>query len=280
MSQSSDSWQFGLPQDRSSADSALSASVLSWGIIGLTSFLILILLLVPLASLIWRAVPGWMAGAWSVPTIAAALRLSLFTSVVSVAISILVGTPMAYVLARYRFWGVFWLDILVDLPMVLPPAVAGIALLVAFGRNGTVGQFLASLGIELPFTTAAVIVAQIFVSAPFYIRAAKAGFANVDQHLEQISAILGESTLATFRRITLPLARNTLIGGAIMTWARALGEFGATILFAGNISGRTQTMPLAIYSALQTDLNIALALAVILLGTSFALMALLRVVTR
>jgi len=280
VSQSSDSWQFGLPQNRSTADSALSASVLSWVIIGLASFLILILLLVPLASLIWRAVPGWMAGAWNVPTIAAALRLSLFTSVVSVVVSTLVGTPIAYILARYRFWGVFWLDILVDLPMVLPPAVAGIALLVAFGRNGTLGQFLVPRGIELPFTTAAVIMAQIFVSAPFYIRAAKAGFSNVDQRLEQISATLGESTLGTFRRITLPLARNTLIGGAIMTWARALGEFGATILFAGNISGRTQTMPLAIYSALQTDLNIALALAVILLGTSFALMALLRVVTR
>lgn len=280
MSQSSDSWRFGLPQNRSISDSVLSAPVLSWVIIGLASFLILILLLVPLATLIWRAIPGWMAGAWSVPTIAAALRLSLFTSVVSVAISTLVGTPIAYVLARYRFWGVFWLDILVDLPMVLPPAVAGVALLVAFGRSGTVGQFLVSFGIELPFTTAAVIIAQVFVSAPFYIRAAKAGFANVDQRLEQISATLGESTLGTFRRITLPLARNTLIGGAIMTWSRALGEFGATILFAGNISGRTQTMPLAIYSALQSDLNIALALAVILLGTSFALMALLRVVTR
>ena len=253
---------------------------MSWTIVSLASFLIIILLLVPLATLLWRAIPGWMTGAWNVPTITAALRLSLFTSIISIVIVILVGTPIAYVLARYQFWGAFLLDILVDLPMVLPPAVAGVALLVAFGRNGTVGQFLVSLGIELPFTTAAGIMAQVFVSAPFYIRAAKAGFFNVDRRLEQISATLGESTLGTFRRITLPLARKTLIGGAIMTWSRALGEFGATILFAGNISGRTQTMPLAIYSALQTDLNIALALAAILLGTSFALMALLRVVTR
>lgn len=280
MSQSSDSWQLPLPQNRSSSRSSLSSSTLSGAIVGLASLVMVTLLLVPLATLLWRAIPGWMAGAWNVPTIGAALRLSIFTSTVSVAISIVVGTPVAYVLARFRFWGALLLDILVDLPMVLPPAVAGVALLVAFGRNGTVGQFLVSLGIELPFTTAAVVMAQIFVSAPFYIRAAKAGFTDVDQRLEQISATLGETTLGTFRRITLPLARSALIGGAIMTWSRALGEFGATILFAGNISGRTQTMPLAIYSALQTDLNIAIALAIILLGTSFGLLALLRVVTR
>ena len=190
------------------------------------------------------------------------------------------GTPVAYVLARYRFWGVGLLDILIDLPMVLPPAVAGIALLVAFGRNGVIGQALASVGIELPFTTAAVIMAQMFVAAPFYIRAAKAGFVSVDRQLEQISATLGESDLGTFWRITLPMARNALLAGAIMTWSRSLGEFGATILFAGNLPGRTQTMPLAIYTALQTDVNVALALAAILLAISFALLVLLRVVTR
>ena len=129
-------------------------------------------------------------------------------------------------------------------------------------------------------TTAAVVIAQTFVSAPFYIRAAKSGFAGIDVRLEQISATLGESPLGTFRRITLPLARSALIGGAIMTWARSLGEFGATILFAGNFVGRTQTMPLAIYSALQSDLNVALALAAILLVTSAVLLVLLRLVTR
>ena len=138
---------------------------------------------------------------------------------------------------------------------------------------------MAEVGIELPFTTAAVIIAQTFVSAPFYIRAAKSGFAGVDVRLEQISATLGESALGTFWRITLPLARSALIGGAIMTWARSLGEFGATILFAGNFVGRTQTMPLAIYSALQSDLNVALALAAILLVTSAVLLVLLRLVT-
>jgi molybdate transport system permease protein len=253
---------------------------LSRFILSLAFILILFLLVVPLVVLLWRAAPVWVAGAWQMPPVIAALRLSLLTSLLTVIISMTLGTPIAYVLARYRFKGAALLDILIDLPLALPPAVAGVALLVAFGRSGAVGQYLAQVGIELPFTAAAVVVAQTFVSAPFYIRAAKAGFAGVDVRLEQISATLGESSLGTFWRVTLPLARTALIGGAIMTWARSLGEFGATILFAGNFTGRTQTMPLAIYSALQSDLNVALALAAILLVASFTLLVLLRVVTR
>jgi molybdate transport system permease protein len=272
------SWRLPWPQNRQSALTLSSAP--AWIFVALASILILLLLIVPLLTLLWRAIPGWMAGAWQAPTVAAALKLSLLTSTLATFISVVIGTPIAYMLARYRFCGLGLLDILIDLPMVLPPAVAGVALLTAFGRHGSAGQFLAALGIELPFTTAAVVVAQTFVSAPFYVRAAKAGFASVDLRLEQISATLGESALGTFRRVTLPLTRNALIGGGIMTWARSLGEFGATILFAGNLSGRTQTMPLAIYSALQSDLNVALTLAAILLLTSFALLALLRVVTR
>jgi len=269
-------WRLPIPQDRRSG--LAISSVTSRVIVILAFSLILLLLVLPLAILLWRAMPGWTAGIWRLPTVISALRLSLFTSILTVIISIGLGTPIAYVLARYRFRGATILDILIDLPLVLPPAVAGVALLVAFGRNGTVGQFLAEFGIELPFTTAAVIIAQTFVSAPFYIRAAKSGFAGVDVRLEQISATLGESALGTFWRITLPLARSALIGGAIMTWARSLGEFGATILFAGNFVGRTQTMPLAIYSALQSDLNVALALAAILLVTSAVLLVLLRLV--
>jgi molybdate transport system permease protein len=265
-----------MPQNRRSG--LVISSVTSRIIVTLAFSLILLLLVLPLAILLWRAMSGWTAGIWRLPTVISALRLSLFTSILTVIISIGLGTPIAYVLARYRFRGAAILDILIDLPLVLPPAVAGVALLVAFGRNGTVGQFLAEVGIELPFTTAAVIIAQTFVSAPFYIRAAKSGFAGVDVRLEQISATLGESALGTFWRITLPLARSALIGGAIMTWARSLGEFGATILFAGNFVGRTQTMPLAIYSALQSDLNVALALAAILLVTSAVLLVLLRLV--
>jgi molybdate transport system permease protein len=271
-------WRLPLPQSRQSA-LKLSAAP-SWIIVAVAAASIMFLLIVPLVTLLWRAGPGWMAGTWQAPTVAAALQLSLFTSTLTTILAILIGTPMAYILARYRFWGAGLLDIVIDLPMVLPPAVAGVALLVTFGRNGSVGRYLAAVGIELPFTTAAVIIAQCFVAAPFYIRAAKAGFAGVDYRLEQISATLGESSLGTFWRITLPLARNALIGGGIMTWARSLGEFGATILFAGSLSGRTQTMPLAIYAALQSDLNVALTLAAILLAASFALLALLRIVTQ
>ena len=271
-------WRLPIPQRRRSAETMSTA--FGWTMLGLAFGLTLLLLVVPLAALLWRSGPGWLNGSWRAPTVLAALRLSLLTSALTVLIAVVTGTPLAYVLARYRFRGAALLDILIDLPLVLPPAVAGVALLAAFGRSGLAGQFLSGLGIELPFTPAAVVVAQTFVSAPFFLRAAKSGFAGVDVRLEQISATLGESPFGTFRRITLPLARNALIGGAIMTWARALGEFGATILFAGNFIGRTQTMPLAIYSAMQTDLNVALVLAAILLLTSFVLLVLLRLVTK
>jgi molybdate transport system permease protein len=156
--------------------------------------------------------------------------------------------------------------------MVLPPSVAGIALLVAFGRRGLLGRYLADAGVELAFTQAAVVLAQTFVAAPFYIKAAIAGFAGVDRDLEQAAQIDGAGPWQVLRHITLPLAATALIGGAVMTWARALGEFGATIIFAGNFPGRTQTMPLAIYIGFELDLDIALTLAVILLGTSFAVL--------
>jgi len=255
------------------------SSLSGWLIVTAAFLFITLLLIVPLAALLWRSGPGWLSNSWQAPAVAAALRLSLFTATLTTLISMLAGTPIAWVLARYRFWGLGLLDTVIDLPMVLPPAVAGVALLVTFGRSGLVGQYTAPLGIELPFTTAAVVIAQIFVAAPFYIRAAKSGFAGVDIHLEQISATLGESTLGTFWRVTLPLARKALIGGAILTWARSLGEFGATILFAGNLTGRTQTMPLAIYTALQSDINTALTLASMLLVTSLTLLILLRAIT-
>ena len=278
MNDPSESWRIPLPQRRQTPSKLSSTS--GWVMVTVACLLILFLPLIPLAVLVWHAVPELFSDIWRTPMVASALKLSLFTSTVATILVILLGSPAAYVLARYRFRGVVFLDILIDLPMVLPPAVAGIALLVAFGRNGALGQSLAALGIELPFTTAAVIMAQMFVSTPFYIRAAKSGFASVDLRLEHISATLGESDFGTFWRITLPMARNALLAGAIMTWSRSLGEFGATILFAGNLSGRTQTMPLAIYTALQSDINVALALATILLGISFLLLVLLRVVTR
>ncbi len=257
-----------------------AAAATGWTLLGLSFLLVLLLLFVPLLALFLRALPGWLTGAWQTEMVATALRLSLVTSTLSAGLAVLAGTPVAYALARYRFWGATLLEVLIDLPMVLPPAVAGVALLMAFGRNGLLGQWLLPLGISIPFTSAAVVLAQTFVASPFYIKAAKAGFADVDPRLEQISATLGESTLVTFMRITLPLARPALLGGVIMTWARALGEFGATILFAGNFAGRTQTMPLAIYSAMQIDVNVALLLASMMLLASFGLLMLLRLVAR
>lgn len=229
----------------------------------------------PLLAIVLRVLPVGFS-AWRDPATLDALQLSLLTASLSALVSILIGTPAAYLLARSDFRGKSMLDTLVDLPMVLPPAVAGIALLMAFGRSGLVGPAFQAAGIELPFTTAAVVMAETFVAAPFFVRAAKAGFGSVDRGLEQMSATLGNSDLRTFFRITLPLSAPSLVGGALMTWARALGEFGATIMFAGNLQGRTQTMPLAIYVGLESNLDSALALSLILIVTSFGILVAVR----
>lgn len=240
--------------------------------------LILVLFLtLPLLAVVLRVLP-FKSVAWRDMATVDALGLSLITATLSAALSVVIGTPIAYLLARETFRGKTVIDTLIDVPMVLPPAVAGLALLMAFGRRGLLGPVLASAGIELPFTTMAVVMAQTFVAAPFYVRAAKAGFGAVDQRLEQMSALLGVSGLRTFYRITLPLAAPSLLGGLLMTWARALGEFGATIMFAGNFQGRTQTMPLAIYVGLESNLDSALALSLILILVSFGILAAVRLV--
>ena len=239
----------------------------------LAALLLLIFLVLPVAAIlvkVARATAPLDALGSSVVT--EALRLSLVTSSISAVVAAVLGTPVAFLLARYRFPGRAVLDSLVDLPMVLPPAVAGLGLLMAFGRRGILGGALDVLGLELAFTTAAVVMAQTFVAAPFYIRSAKAGFEGVDRELERVSATLGSSRLRTFFRVTVPLAGPALMGGAVMAWARALGEFGATIMFAGNTIGRTQTMPLAIYIAFQNDLTASLVLAGILVVVSFAVL--------
>jgi len=193
-------------------------------------------------------------------------------SLSSLLLALLLGTPIAYLLARSRARGIVLLDTLLDLPMVLPPTVAGVALLMAFGRRGILGEWFDVVGLQISFTTIAVILAQSFVSAPFYIRAARAGFQSVDQELERVAYTLGHSSLSTFLHVTIPLAFPALLGGAVMAWARALGEFGATIMFAGNMIGRTQTMPLAIYTAMETDLTAALVLSLILIAVSFGVL--------
>ena len=209
-----------------------------------------------------------------------ALRLSLFTSVISMAVVVLLGTPFAYLLARSdRLW-VRVVDSLVELPLVLPPVVAGVAMLMAFGRNGLIGSGLESIGLHISFTTTAVVFAQIFVASPFFVRSAKLGFQSVAKDYEDVAQTLGVSPLRTFFRITLPLAAPAMFTGLGVAWARALSEFGATMMFAGNLTGETQTMPLAIMSAMETSLDGALALSVMLLAGSVLLLALLGFLTR
>ena len=189
----------------------------------------------------------------------------------------MVGVPLAWVLARARFRGLFLLRALVTLPLVLPPVVGGVALLLAFGRLGVVGRSLDLwFGFTLPFTTLGVIVAEAFVAMPFLVVTVEGAFRSLDRGYEEAAATLGASRFATFRRVTLPLVGPSLVAGAVLCWARALGEFGATITFAGNFPGRTQTMPLAVYLAMETDPEAAIALSLVLLLVSVAVLALLR----
>jgi molybdate transport system permease protein len=235
--------------------------------------LLSLFLILPLAAIFLKA--QVQEGVWSTlqqPIVTEALRLSAITSLSSLCLAIVFGTPLAYLLARRHFRGVAVIDTLIDLPMILPPTVAGVALLMAFGRRGVAGVWLDRLGIQISFTTLAVILAQSFVSIPFYIRAARAGFRSVDQELERVAYTLGHSPFNTFLRVTVPLAFPALLSGAVMAWARALGEFGATIMFAGNLIGRTQTMPLAIYMAMESDLTAALVLSAILVFISFSIL--------
>jgi molybdate transport system permease protein len=210
-------------------------------------------------------------------TLVDALRLSIVTSAIALAVIVVIGTPVAWMLARYRLPAHRLLDALIDLPIILPPAVAGIALLSAFGRRGLLGDQLDALGITVGFSTAAVVIAQIFVGAPFYIRTARTGFGRVERGLEEAAADLGASPGRVFWRVVVPITRSSLAAGAVLAWARALGEFGATIMFAGNRQGVTQTMPLAIYERFQAgDLPTALLLSTVLLASSALLLIVVR----
>jgi molybdate transport system permease protein len=254
-------------------------STVRW-LLYLASLPFIFFLAVPLVSLILRTSSSALLSHIVQPQVTQALMLSVTTTAIATAIALVTGTPVAYLLARKKFWGRSLLDALIELPIVLPPAVAGIALLVAFGRRGLIGEPLFNrFHIDIAFTTIAVVMAQLFVASPFFVKSAAAGFAGVDTDLEKAAAVDGASPLTIFRTITLPLSAPALIGGAIMTWARALGEFGATIIFAGNFPGRTQTMPLAIYIGFEIDLNISIILGVILLAVSFIVLATVRWMT-
>jgi molybdate transport system permease protein len=205
------------------------------------------------------------------------LRLSLVTATAAMMLAFVVGLPLAWLLARVRFRGHGLVRALVTLPLVLPPVVGGVALLLAFGRRGLVGQYLYEwTGFSLPFTTAGVVVAETFVAMPFFVVTVEGALRSMDRRLEDAAATLGASRLLVLRRVTLPAVAPSLVAGAVLTWARALGEFGATITFAGNFPGRTQTMPLAVYIALQTDLDGAVALSLVLLAVSVTVLVLLR----
>lgn len=235
----------------------------------------------PVIALLLRAAQeeDFLAGLGSGVALTA-LRLSLVTSAVSMLIILLVGTPLAYLLARGRSLLLKVVDSLVELPILLPPVVGGVAMLMAFGRNGLLGPLLEDLGIALPFTAAAVVFAQVFVASPFYVRSAKLGFQSVARDYEDVSQTLGLSPWRTFWRLTLPLAGPSVVTGMALAWARALSEFGATIMFAGNLMGKTQTMPLAIMTAMETSLGTALALSVLLLAVSLSVLAGLGLATR
>ena len=249
------------------------------GVVVVVAGIAVVLLALPIVALLGKAIVGGaLAGAFGNPAIVAALTLSLLTTAISLVITVAFGTPLAFVLARRRFPGSPLVEAIVDLPIVLPPSVAGLALLLAVGRRGLLGEPLGALGVELPFTTAAVILAQTFVSAPFYIRAARAGFIGVDADLEDAARVDGGDEWAVVRRITLPLAGAALASGLVLSWARAMGEFGATIMFAGNVEGLTQTLPLMVYSEFQSSLDASVAAAAILVLAALGVLVAVRIV--
>jgi molybdate transport system permease protein len=232
----------------------------------------------PVLALVVRAiVDGSLRVAVASPAVLEALWLSLVTTAISLLVTVALGLPLAIVLARRQFRGKGWLEAVVDLPIVLPPSVAGLALLLVFGRRGLLSAPFEFLGISVPFTTIAVILAQIFVSAPFFIRSARTGIAGVDHDLEDAARVDGASERQLFRSITVPLASAALAAGLVMSWARALGEFGATIMFAGNVEGRTQTLPLVVYGEFQGgDLDQSIAAAAILVLAAFGVLVAVR----
>ncbi|MDQ7027801.1 MAG: ABC transporter permease [Anaerolineae bacterium] len=228
-----------------------------------------LLLAVPIVALVWRLVAS---GNWQnlpqAEIIISATWLSLKTTFASVLLMIVFGTPLAYVLARWRFTGRRLVRVITELPIVLPPAIAGLALLLTFGRRGIFGTALSAVGLNIPFTALAVIIAQTFVASPFYIRAAQVGFADVSDELENAARVDGASEIRVFWHITLPLALRALSAGLVLAWARAMGEFGATILFAGSLQGRTQTMTLLVYDVFQRDLDTAIWTGLILVAVA------------
>ena len=244
-----------------------------------TAVVFAIFLGLPILVLVIRAAAGGsLTSSLVSPVVLDAVGLSLLTTTASLLLTVAIGLPLAFVLARRSFRGKRLVEIVIDLPIVLPPSVAGLALLLVFGSRGLLGSPLAVLGWNIPFTTVAVILAQTFVSAPFFVRSARAGIAGVDRDLEDAARVDGASEGQVFRAVTIPLASSALAAGTVMSWARALGEFGATIMFAGNVEGRTQTLPLVVYAEFGAgDLDASIAAAAVLVLAAFGVLAAVRV---
>lgn len=244
--------------------------------LGVGGALLALVLTIPVVSLI--ATSSWteFVSGLGHPMVGPALKLSLITTAISLVIVIALGTPLAWTLARSRSRLGTAMETVIELPIVIPPAVAGVALLLTFGRRGLLAGWLYPEGWAITFTTAAVVLAEVFVSAPFFVRTAISAFRRIDENLIIVARTLGASPWRVFLRVALPLASPGILAGALMSWARALGEFGATLMFAGNLPGKTQTLPLAIYTALESDLRAAQALSIVLLIVAFILFALTR----
>lgn len=234
----------------------------------------------PLVALLLLSPPADLVGHLASPLAARALWLTIRTTLVATALAVVLGTPLAYLLARVRFRGREILDTLVDLPITIPPVVAGVALILAFGRRSLIGRQLDVFGVQIGFTTVAVVLAQLFIASPFFVKAARAGFESVDGRLEAAARTLGASPWRVFWTVTVPLARPALLSGLVLAWARALSEFGATMMFAGNFPGRTQTLTLAVMTALESDLETAVAISCLSLALALASLLAARLFAR
>ncbi len=246
-----------------------------WFLRGIGALLVAFLLIPLVALFVTLPMSDFVAGLRH-PLVWPALRLSFVTTLITLLIVVVLGTPLAWVLAQSQSRAAQLLETLLQLPIVIPPAVAGVALLLAFGRQGLLASLLYPHGWSLAFTTPAVVMAELFVSAPFFLQAALSAFRRVDPALVLVARSFGATPLSVFWRVALPLALPGVAAGAAMSWARALGEFGATLMFAGNLEGRTQTLPLAVYTALEADLRVAQALSLVLVGVALALLAFVK----
>ncbi|GAA1458294.1 ABC transporter permease [Nocardiopsis exhalans] len=265
----------GAPTPRTRASRAKTGRI-PW-ILVLPAVIGVLFLVLPFAGMLIRAPWTTMGARVTDPDVLAALWLSLSTATVATVVSLIIGVPLAWLLARTEFPGRRFVRALVTVPLVIPPVVGGVALLIVLGRNGLVGQYLdAWFGLTLPFTSAAVVIAQVFVAMPFLVISVEGALRGADRRYEEAAATLGASRVTIFTRVTLPMVLPGIGAGAVLCWARALGEFGATITFAGNFPGTTQTMPLAVYMAMQRDPEAAIVLSLVLLLVTLVVLATLR----